>query len=109
MAGIPRFAQAGGKGKTKLGATRPFSFSAKGHSGHGAKGMGKGKGGMKRHRKVLKDNVHGITKGDIRRLARRGGVKRISAAIYDDVRSAMVTRLQGVGLVEAPSRWQWLF
>ncbi|ODM87136.1 Histone H4 [Orchesella cincta] len=34
------------------------------------------KGGAKRHRKVLRDNIQGITKPAIRRLARRrGGVK----------------------------------
>jgi len=36
---------------------------------------GLGKGGAKRHRKVLRDNIQGITKPAIRRLARRGGVK----------------------------------
>jgi histone H4 len=43
--------------------------------------------------KILRDNIQGITKGSIRRLARRGGVKRISATIYDEVRSALKTRL----------------
>ncbi|GAA55915.1 histone H2A [Clonorchis sinensis] len=33
---------------------------------------------IKRHRKVLRDNIQGITKPAIRRLARRGGVKRIT-------------------------------
>jgi hypothetical protein len=69
----------------------------------------------------LRDNIHGVTKGDIRyvsndasklfgssllaasklmpislsrRLARRGGVKRISATIYDDVRAALKQRLE---------------
>ena len=42
-----------------------------------------GKGGAKRHRKVLRDNIQGITKPAIRRLARRGGVKRISGLIYE--------------------------
>ncbi|THV93321.1 hypothetical protein D6D27_04433 [Aureobasidium pullulans] len=37
------------------------------------------------HSKILRDNINGITKGSIRRLARRGGVKRISATIYDEV------------------------
>jgi histone H4 len=37
-----------------------------------------------------------IAKPDIRRLARRGGVKRISAMIYDDVRLAMKERLETV-------------
>lgn len=46
--------------------------------GKGGKGLGKG--GAKRHRKILRDNIQGITKPAIRRLARRGGVKRISAS-----------------------------
>ncbi|KAL0612463.1 hypothetical protein AAY473_019095 [Plecturocebus cupreus] len=47
-------------------------------SGRGKGGKGLGKGGAKRHRKVLRDNIQGITKPAIRRLARRGGVKRWS-------------------------------
>ena len=47
--------------------------------GKGGKGLGKG--GAKRHRKILRDNIQGITKPAIRRLARRGGVKRISASM----------------------------
>ena len=35
------------------------------------------------HRKILRDNIQGITKPAIRRLARRGGVKRISGLIYE--------------------------
>ena len=42
-------------------------------SGRGKGGKGLGKGGAKRHRKVLRDNTQGITKPAIRRLARRGG------------------------------------
>ncbi|KAI3698148.1 hypothetical protein L6452_31260 [Arctium lappa] len=49
-------------------------------SGRGKGGKGLGKGGAKRHRKVLRDNIQGITKPAIRRLARRGGVKRIKHA-----------------------------
>ncbi|BHF60016.1 Histone H2A type 1-H [Sparganum proliferum] len=47
-------------------------------SGRGKGGKGLGKGGAKRHRKVLRDNIQGITKPAIRRLGCRGGVKRIS-------------------------------
>ena len=43
-----------------------------------------------RHRKVLRDNIQGITKPAIRRLARRGGVKRISGLIYEEVRRCSV-------------------
>ena len=56
-------------------------------SGRGKGGKGLGKGGAKRHRKVLRDNIQGITKPAIRRLARRGGVKRISGLIYEETRS----------------------
>lgn len=57
--------------------------------GKGGKGLGKG--GAKRHRKILRDNIQGITKPAIRRLARRGGVKRISASKFtpsDDASSS---------------------
>ncbi|KAI1142431.1 histone-fold-containing protein [Hypoxylon sp. FL0543] len=63
--------------------------------GKGGKGLG-GKGGIKRHRKILRDNVLGITKPDIRRLARRGGVKRISAQIYPEARGALRARLEEI-------------
>jgi len=65
--------------------------------GKGAKGMGLGKGvAAKRHRKLLKDNIMGVTKGDIRRLARRGGVKRISGTIYDEVRNVVKIHLETI-------------
>ncbi|KAJ9148949.1 hypothetical protein NKR23_g4561 [Pleurostoma richardsiae] len=52
--------------------------------------------GGKRHRKVLKETIYGITKPAIRRLARRGGVKRISGDIYDEVRQALKARLRQI-------------
>ena len=55
----------------------------------GKGGMGPGKGGAKRHRKVFRDNIQGITKPVIRRLARRGGVKRISGSIYEESRGVL--------------------
>eukprot|EP00397_Hematodinium_sp_SG-2012_P056868 GEMP01070603.1.p1 GENE.GEMP01070603.1~~GEMP01070603.1.p1 ORF type:complete len:170 (+),score=41.28 GEMP01070603.1:280-789(+) len=55
-----------------------------------------GKGGGKRHRKVLRDNIQGITKPAIRRLARRGGVKRISGLIYDETRVVLRGFLENV-------------
>lgn len=50
----------------------------------------------RRFRKVLKDNIYGVTAPDIRRLARRGGVKRISGDIYETARYAIKRRLQDV-------------
>ncbi|KAL9331882.1 hypothetical protein ACSQ67_001492 [Phaseolus vulgaris] len=58
-------------------------------SGRGKGGKDLGKGGAKRHRKVLRDNIQGITKPAIRRLARRGGVKRISGLIYEETRGVL--------------------
>jgi histone H4 len=69
-------------------------------------------GGAKRHRKILRDNIQGITKPAIRRLARRGGVKvchihltfltsltsfqRISAMIYEETRGVLKSFLESV-------------
>jgi histone H4 len=69
----------GGKGKSRIGvAGKTF------------------KRNTARNRKILRDNIHGITKPDIRRLARRGGVKRISATIYEDARQALKAFLEKI-------------
>ncbi len=65
-----------------------------------ARGKGIGKGGAKRHRKVLRDNILGVTKPAIRRLARRGGVKRISGLIYAETRGVLKSFL-GVTIRDA--------
>ena len=54
--------------------------------GKGGKG---GKGGAKRVRKQMRNNIMGITKPAIRRLARRGGVKRISGLMYEETRTVL--------------------
>merc|ERR1711964_171586 len=65
--------------------------------GKGAKGLGQVGIGGKRHKKrVLRETIQGITKPAIRRLARRGGVKRISALIYDETRTVLKTFLESV-------------
>lgn len=64
--------------------------------GRGLGGKGIGKGGAKRHRKVLRDNIQGITKPAIRRLARRGGVKRISGLTYEETRGVLKVFLEQV-------------
>lgn len=60
-------------------------------SGRGKAGKGKSIGvvGAKRHQKVLRQNILGITKPAIRRLARRGGVKRLGGLIYDSTRESL--------------------
>ncbi|KAL4569884.1 hypothetical protein LXL04_025530 [Taraxacum kok-saghyz] len=97
-------------------------------SGRGKGGKGLGKGGAKRHRKVLRDNIQGITKPAIRRLARRGGVKRFSGLIYEETHvyervrwldlgfpGSVISRLkstgvmlidEGFGFSEGPTRKQ---
>ncbi|KAI3540586.1 histone H4 [Colletotrichum abscissum] len=83
----------------------PWASSSGGKRGTASKVHQGGKGktvlqnagtGAKRHRKIMKDCIRGITKPAIRRLARRGGVKRISAMIYDDAREALKTYLESV-------------
>ena len=62
-----------------------------------AKGKSSGKGKTaKRVTKVLKNNLQGITKPAIRRLARRGGVKRISGMIYEESRGVLKSFLESV-------------
>lgn len=64
--------------------------------GKGAKG-GFGKEGAKRvARRMVKENILGITKPAIRRIARRGGVKRISSLIYDETRTVLKSFLENV-------------
>ena len=65
-------------------------------TGLGKGGKGLGMGGLKRHRKVLHDNIQGITKPAIRRLARRGGIKRISDLIYEETRDILKVFLENV-------------
>jgi histone H4 len=55
--------------------------------GKGAKGLGQG--GATRHRKVIRDNIQGITRPAIRRLARRAGVARISGLVYSETRAVL--------------------
>ncbi|XP_036297710.2 histone H3-like centromeric protein A [Pipistrellus kuhlii] len=73
-----------------------LALAAAAMSGRGKGGKGLGKGGAKRHRKVLRDNIQGITKPAIRRLARRGGVKRISGLIYEETRGVLKVFLENV-------------
>ncbi|KAJ6739939.1 HISTONE H4 [Salix purpurea] len=45
---------------------------------------------------IQRDNIQGITKPAIRRLARRGGVKRISGLIYEETRGVLKIFLENV-------------
>ncbi|RMZ88979.1 hypothetical protein DV736_g3792, partial [Chaetothyriales sp. CBS 134916] len=58
-----------------------------------AKGVGIGNVFRRRHRKLSRDNILAISKGSIRKLARRGGIRRIQWQIYDEARAAIKARL----------------
>ena len=64
------------------------------------RGTGKGIGTAKRHKRVnyFEDYLKGISKPSIRRLARRGGVKRIGGLIYDETRDTLKKFLENVCL-----------
>lgn len=58
---------------------------------------GKGEKGLRRHRRnVLRDNIQGITNPAIRRLARRGGVARISHNVYGETRCVLKVFLENI-------------
>ncbi len=52
--------------------------------------------GRVNHRRALHGNIQGIRKPSLRRLARRGGVKRISNVCYEDVRGILKEFLEDV-------------
>jgi len=62
----------------------------------GTKHYGKTKRPYIRKRRNYGDNIQGITKPAIKRLARRGGVKRIKSDIYDVTRSILKEFLKNV-------------
>jgi histone H4 len=69
----------------------------KGITGKGGKGYGKIGAGAKRiNKRNTREVILGITKPAIRRLARRGGVKRISALIYDESRIVLKSFLESI-------------
>lgn len=59
--------------------------------GLGAKGLG---GAAARHRKILRNNIDGITKPVITRAGRRAGAIRIESAVYDQMRSLVLTFME---------------
>ena len=66
-------------------------------AGRGKIGKGYGKVGAKRHtKKSLKETILGITKPVIRKLARRGGVKKMSSLIYEEIRNVMRSYLENL-------------
>ncbi|KAJ6534218.1 histone-fold-containing protein [Mycena capillaripes] len=56
----------------------------------------RGKGHTASRPRGLRNNIRGVTKPALRRLARRGGVKRISQTVHEDVRGALKIFPEGV-------------
>jgi histone H4 len=97
----------GSEAQEKQDNAKPMFVANKGSGGKGGNplsggkrgkrlSLGLGKGGAKRHRKVLRDNIQGNSKPAIRRLARRGGVKRISGLIYEETRGVLKSFLKNL-------------
>ena len=85
--------------KSKYNKNKNFKMATKAKFAGRGKGKGGGKAGAKRYentRKLVRDTVMGITKPAIRRLARRGGVKRISSYIYEETRAVLKGFLENV-------------
>jgi histone H4 len=95
----------GGKSGQHHGVGRSHSSntnSTKSAAYEGGKGHGLGKNVVismamrKQKTKHLREAIFGVTKPAIRRLARRGGVKRISSLIYDEARHVLKLFLESV-------------
>lgn len=54
------------------------------------------KGGPFRHRKVLRDNIQGVTKPALKRLIHRAGVLRASSLVYEELRGIILLKLQNI-------------
>lgn len=62
----------------------------------GLGGKGLGKGGARRYQKVSCHSIQRISKSSICRLARRGGVQRISGLVYEETRGVLKLFLESV-------------
>ena len=65
-------------------------------SGRGKGGKGLENGGAKRHQKVLRDNIQGITKPFICYLERLGGVTHIYSLIYEETHGVLKVFFENV-------------
>ncbi len=78
-------------------ATLHLVLRLRGGRGMGGKGLGGTSPARKiRHRKVLRDNIQGVTKGAIQRLAHVAGVKRVSGVVYEEIRGVLKVYLEKV-------------
>ncbi len=59
---------------------------------------------VQKHRKILRDNIQGITKPALQRLCHRAGIKRISDDIYEELRVDIKVYME-----EILQKLQWHF
>ena len=53
-------------------------------------------GGAQRRRRILRDNIQGLTKPAFQRIARQAGVKRMSGLVYDELRGITKVHMENV-------------
>lgn len=94
-AGSAKVSPSAGRGASKA-TSASASRGAAGKSASSKSGAQLGKGGGNRSTKVIRDHLKNITKGDLRRIARRAGCERMAAEIYNQTREALRVFLQGV-------------
>ncbi|KAG6957107.1 hypothetical protein JG688_00011113, partial [Phytophthora aleatoria] len=58
-------------------------------TGRGKGANGRGAGDAKRHRYIFKNNIEGISRAPIRKLARRAGVIRMSVLVHNETRAVL--------------------
>jgi histone H4 len=58
--------------------------------------MSFGAGKKKKHRKILRDNIQGITKSVIAKLCQRAGIVRISGPVYEEIRGIIRVYLESL-------------
>ena len=56
----------------------------------------KSKSTAKRHRKVLRDNIQGISKPALQRVLRKAGVVRVSSLVYEELRGVLKIHLESI-------------
>lgn len=49
-----------------------------------------------RHRKILRDNIQGLTKPAIKRMAQQAGILRINGLVYDEIKGVTKMRMEDV-------------
>ena len=55
-----------------------------------------GHGGKVKHRKIFRDNIHGISNPALLRMMQRAGVKRVNGFVYEELRDIMKTYMENI-------------